>query len=108
MSIITPNLWFDNQAEEAAQFYVSVFKNAKILNTSYYGEEGQDVTGQKPGTAMVVSFEIDGQEFVALNGGPAFTFNEAISFIVAAETQDDIDYYWDKLSAVPEAEQCGW
>ena len=108
MQKITPNLWFDSQAEEAAKFYTSVFKNSKIINTSRYGDEGQEVTGQKPGTVMTVEFELDGQRFVALNGGPLFTFSEAISFIVDCETQEEVDMYWEKLSAVPEAEQCGW
>ncbi len=105
---IAPCLWFDNQAEEAAKFYVSVFKNAKILNTSRYTEEGQEVTGQKPGTVMTVEFELDGQRFTALNGGPLFKFSEAISFQVYCDSQEQIDDYWGKLSAVPASEQCGW
>jgi len=108
MQKITPNLWFDSQAEEAANFYVSVFKNSKILEVSRYGEAGQEVHGQKPGTVMTVSFELDGQRFMALNGGPIFKFSEAISFVIDCEDQAEVDYYWEKLSAAPEAEQCGW
>ena len=108
MQKITPFLWFDNQAEEAANFYVSVFKNSKIVSSSRYGEEGQEITGQKPGTVMTVEFELEGQRFTALNGGPQFKFNESISFLVDCETQEEVDEYWEKLSAVPEAEQCGW
>ncbi|MBI1833516.1 MAG: VOC family protein [Candidatus Andersenbacteria bacterium] len=108
MQKITPHLWFDNQAEEAATFYTSIFKNSKIGETSRYGEEGKEVHGQKPGTVMTISFEIEGQKFLALNGGPVFKFTEAISFMVSCDTQEEIDYYWGKLSAVPESEQCGW
>jgi predicted 3-demethylubiquinone-9 3-methyltransferase (glyoxalase superfamily) len=108
MQKITPFLWFDDQAEEAAKFYVSVFKDSRILGDSRYGEEGQEITGQKPGTVMVVDFEIEGQRFAALNGGPLFKFNESISFVVGCKTQEEIDYYWEKLSAVPASEQCGW
>lgn len=108
MQKITPHLWFDNQAEEAAEFYVSVFKNSKILEVSRYGEAGQEVHGQKPGTVMTVAFELDGQRFMALNGGPVFTFNEAVSFVIDCEDQAEVDYYWEKLSADPAAEQCGW
>ncbi|MBC7836198.1 VOC family protein [Acetobacteraceae bacterium] len=108
MQKITPNLWFDKEAEEAANFYVSVFKNSKIGKISYYGTEGQEVHGQKPGTVMTAEFELDGQKFVALNGGPVFKFNEAISFMVDCKDQEEVDYYWEKLSAHPESEQCGW
>ena len=103
---ITPFLWFDKQAEEAAQFYVSIFKNSKILNVSRYGDAGP---GPK-GSVMVVNFQIAGQEFTALNGGPLFKFSEAISFEVSCETQQEVDYYWEKLGAGgdPKAQQCGW
>ena len=105
---ITPCLWFDRQAEEAARFYTAIFRNSKILNISYYGEAGQDIHGQAPGTVMTVSFELEGHAFTALNGGPIFKFNEAVSFMVNCTDQAELDFYWDKLSAVPEAEQCGW
>ena len=105
MQKITPFLWFDDQAEEAVNFYVSVFKNSKISTTTRYGEEGP---GPK-GTVMTVDFELNGQEFVALNGGPQFKFTEAVSFVINCETQDEIDYYWEKLSAGGgEKVQCGW
>jgi predicted 3-demethylubiquinone-9 3-methyltransferase (glyoxalase superfamily) len=105
---IAPCLWFDTQAEEAANFYVSVFKNAKIIATTRYGEAGQEVHGKPPGSVLTVEFELNGLMFMALNGGPVFQFNEAISMMVDCETQEEIDYYWEKLSAVPESEQCGW
>ncbi len=107
---ITPCLWFDNRAEEAAAFYTSVFDNSKIVQTSYYGDAGTEVHGMAPGTVMVVAFELDGQGFTALNGGPVFKFNEAVSFQVHCETQDEVDYYWVHLSegGDPNAQQCGW
>ncbi len=107
---ITPCLWFDQQAEEAATFYTGVFKNSKITHISRYGNAGQEVHGQKPGTVMLVAFELDGHSFTALNGGPVFKFNEAVSFQVNCDSQQEIDYYWDQLSAggAPEAQQCGW
>lgn len=105
---IIPHLWFDNEAEEAANFYLSVFKDSKIVRVSRYGEAGQEIHGQKPGTAMTVEFELNGQRFLALNAGPIFKFNEAISFLIECEDQAEVDYYWAKLSAVPESEQCGW
>ena len=105
---ITPHLWFDKEAEEAAEYYVSVFKDSKILNVSRYSEVGQEMHGQAPGTAMTVEFELNGQRFIALNGGPLFKFNEAVSFLVDCEDQAEVDYFWEKLSAVPESEQCGW
>lgn len=109
MQKITPFLWFENQAEDAANFYVSVFKNSKILNTSYYGEEGQEVTGQKPGTVMVVDFEIEGQMFQVINGGPTFKINPAISFVIDCKDQEEVDYYWEKLTSGGGKEvQCGW
>lgn len=108
MQKISPFLWFDDQAEEAANFYVSVFKNSKINHVSRYTEAGQEIHGKAPGTAMVVGFELNGQTFSALNGGPQFKFNESVSFVVDCEDQEEIDYYWDKLSAAPDSEQCGW
>lgn len=107
---IIPCLWFDNQAEEAAKFYVSVFEKSRITGLTRYGKEGQEVHGGKPGSVMTVAFELDGQPFTALNGGPLFHFTEAISFQVMCETQDEIDRYWSKLSAGGDekAQQCGW
>lgn len=108
MKKLTTNLWFDSNAEEAVDFYLSVFKDGKKGNVVRYTEVGQEVHGQEPGSVMTIDFEILDQQFIALNGGPVFKFNEAISFVVNCETQEEIDYYWNKLSAVPEAEQCGW
>jgi predicted 3-demethylubiquinone-9 3-methyltransferase (glyoxalase superfamily) len=105
---ITPFLWFDNQAEEAAKFYTSIFKNSKIENVTRYDEEGSKVSGRPKGSAMTVPFQIEGQEFVALNGGPLFKFTEAISFVVNCETQKEVDYYWEKLTTGGEEVQCGW
>ena len=107
---ITPCLWFDNQAEEAARFYTGIFKNSKVTQISHYGEAGQEVHGQKPGSVMIVAFELDGHSFTALNGGPAFKFNEAVSFQVQCDTQEEIDHYWALLSAGGDvkAQQCGW
>lgn len=107
---ITPCLWFDNQAEAAVNFYVSVFKNSRIGRLSRYGEAGQDVHGQKPGTVMTVEFELEGQKFTALNGGPLFSFNQAVSFVVDCKSQEEVDYYWEKLSTGGDenARQCGW
>ncbi|NIJ54217.1 VOC family protein [Dyadobacter arcticus] len=107
---LSPNFWFDNQAEEAANFYVSIFKDSKITKTTYYGNVGNDIHGQKAGSVMTVEYEIEGQRFVNLNGGPVFRFNESISFIVDCETQEEIDYYWEKLGdgGDPKAQQCGW
>ena len=105
---ITPCLWFDGEAEEAARFYVSVFRNGRIGRISRYGKEGFEVHGRPEGSVMVVEFEIEGQTFTALNGGPQFKFSEAISFQVPCETQAEIDHYWDKLSAGGEVQQCGW
>jgi predicted 3-demethylubiquinone-9 3-methyltransferase (glyoxalase superfamily) len=104
MPKITPFLWFDNQAEEAANFYVSVFRNSKITQVSRYGEAGPGPAG----TAMVVGFELDGQRFNALNGGPHFTFSEAISFQIDCVDQAEVDYFWDALSAGGQTSQCGW
>jgi predicted 3-demethylubiquinone-9 3-methyltransferase (glyoxalase superfamily) len=107
---ITPFLWFDSQAEEAVGFYTSVFKNSKIVSVSRYGEEGAEASGRPKGTVMTIAFQLDGQEFVALNGGPIFAFTEAISFVVNCESQEEIDYYWETLSKGGEekAQQCGW
>jgi predicted 3-demethylubiquinone-9 3-methyltransferase (glyoxalase superfamily) len=105
---ITPCLWFDTQAEEAAQFYASVFKNSKIGKISRYGKEGFEVHGKKAGTVMTVEFEIEGQKFLALNGGPHFKFNEAVSFQVPCETQEEIDYFWSSLAKDGEEGRCGW
>ncbi len=110
MQKITPCLWFDRNAEEAVRFYISVFKNSKIGKISRYGEAGHEVHGQPAGTVMTIEFELNGQSFTALNGGPMFKFNEAISFQVSCATQDEIDYYWGKLSQGGDerAQQCGW
>jgi predicted 3-demethylubiquinone-9 3-methyltransferase (glyoxalase superfamily) len=105
---ITPCLWFDTQAEEAAKFYASVFKNSKIGKVSRYGKEGFEVHGKKAGTVMTVEFELEGQKFLALNGGPHFKFNEAVSFQVPCETQEEIDYFWSKLAKDGEEGRCGW
>lgn len=107
---ISPCLWFADQAEEAARFYVGIFKNSKITLITRYGEAGREAHGRKPGTVLTVSFELDGQSFIALNGGPAFTFNEAVSLMINCDTQEEIDYYWAELSAGgdPKAQQCGW
>ncbi|MDR4495523.1 MAG: VOC family protein [Nitrospirales bacterium] len=108
MQKITPCLWFDDKAEEAAKFYVSIFKNSKVGNITRYGEEGANVSGRPKGTVMTVTFELDGQEFMALNGGPHFTFSEAVSFIVNCKSQEEIDELWEKLSESGEKGQCGW
>jgi predicted 3-demethylubiquinone-9 3-methyltransferase (glyoxalase superfamily) len=106
MQRITPMLWFDGQAEEAAKFYVSVFKNSKIKEITHY--TGEEPPGKK-GQVMTVSFELDGEEFVALNGGPQFKFTEAISLVINCDSQEEIDYYWEKLTAGGGEEvQCGW
>ena len=106
---ITPCLWFDNQAEEAANFYTSVFRNSKVISVSRFGKEGFEFHGKKEGTVMTASFEINGQAFIALNGGPIYNFTEAISFQVFCETQDEIDNYWSKLTENEGQESmCGW
>jgi predicted 3-demethylubiquinone-9 3-methyltransferase (glyoxalase superfamily) len=105
---ITPFLWFDGQAEEAAKFYVSIFKNSRVVSTSRYDEESSRVAGRPKGSVMTVAFELDGQEFTALNGGPLFKFTEAISLVVNCETQREVDHFWEKLSAGGEEVQCGW
>jgi predicted 3-demethylubiquinone-9 3-methyltransferase (glyoxalase superfamily) len=110
MQKITSNLWFDTQAEEAAKYYVSIFKNSKTGRTTRYGKEGFEIHGRPAGSVMTIEFILEGQTFVALNGGPHFRFNEAISFIVNCESQDEIDHYWNKLAegGDPKAQQCGW
>lgn len=110
MNKFRPNLWFDSQAEEAARFYVSVFKQSKLGDITYYPEVGQEVTGKPPGSVLTVEFELEGQSFIALNGGPQFTFNEALSLEIVCEDQAEVDYYWDKLGegGDPAAQQCGW
>jgi len=105
---LTPCLWFDSEAEEAANFYVSVFKNSRIGKISRYGKEGYEVHGRKAGTVMTVEFKIEGQKFLALNGGPHFKFNEAISFQVHCQTQEEVDYFWSKLSEGGKEAPCGW
>jgi predicted 3-demethylubiquinone-9 3-methyltransferase (glyoxalase superfamily) len=107
---IAPCLWFDNQAEDAAKFYTGIFKNSKIGKISRYGKEGQEIHHRPPGSVMTVAFELDGHKFTALNGGPQFKFTEAISFQVHCETQQEVDYYWDKLSdgGDKNVQQCGW
>lgn len=107
---ITPCLWFDNQAEKAAKFYVSLFRNSAVGTISRYGKEGFEVHGRPEGSVMTVSFRLEGQEFTALNGGPLFKFTEAISFVVKCETQAEVDRYWDKLGEGGDerARQCGW
>ena len=107
---ITPCLWFDDQAEEAARFYTAIFRNSRIVGMTRYGEAGREVHGRPAGSVMVVAFELDGQAFTALNGGPVFTFNEAISLQVSCETQEEVDHYWDRLSqgGDEKAQQCGW
>jgi predicted 3-demethylubiquinone-9 3-methyltransferase (glyoxalase superfamily) len=110
MQIITPCLWFDNNAEEAVKFYASIFKNSKIGKISRYGKEGYEIHGKPEGTVLTVEFELNGQTFTALNGGPTFKFNEAISFQVHCKSQKEVDYYWNKLSkgGDEKAQQCGW
>jgi predicted 3-demethylubiquinone-9 3-methyltransferase (glyoxalase superfamily) len=110
MQKITPCLWFDKNAKEAVKFYTSIFKNSKILNISRYTEAGYEVHHMAAGTVLTVEFELNGQTFTALNGGPVFKFNEAISFQVSCASQQEVDYYWEKLSEGGDrsAQQCGW
>ena len=105
---IMPCLWFDTQAEAAANHYVSIFNNSKIRTISRFGKEGTEIHGKQPGTAMAVEFEIEGQRFVALNGGPQFKFDEAISFQIHCETQAEVDYFWSKLSKGGSEGPCAW
>ncbi len=108
--MIRPNLWFDTQAEEAAEFYTGIFQNSRILGRTHYGEAGREFHGKEPGSVMTVTFELNGEPFLALNGGPVFAFNEAISFEITCEDQAEVDHYWDRLSegGDPSAQQCGW
>jgi predicted 3-demethylubiquinone-9 3-methyltransferase (glyoxalase superfamily) len=108
MQKITTFLWFDDKAEEAAKFYVSLFKNSKLGDISRYNEENEQVSGRPRGSAMVVTFSLDGQEFMALNGGPHFKFSEAISLLVHCDTQAEVDMFWEKLSEGGQTSQCGW
>ena len=112
MKQITPNLWFDGNAKEAVEFYMSVFPDSKVISTVYYpnsAEEGlADFQKDMAGKVLTVDFELSGNRFVAINAGPEFKFNESVSFSIPCEDQKEIDYYWEKLSTVPESEQCGW
>lgn len=105
---ISPFLWFDHQAEAAAKFYTSIFKNSKIGKIARYGAEGEQVAGRPQGSVMTVAFQLEGQEFLALNGGPHFKFTEAVSFVVNCQTQAEVDKFWKKLSAGGKEVQCGW
>jgi predicted 3-demethylubiquinone-9 3-methyltransferase (glyoxalase superfamily) len=105
---ITSCLWFDDKAEEAAKFYTSIFEGSKIGAITTYDEEGAKVSGQPQGSVMTVDFELNGQKFVALNGGPVFKFTEAISFVVNCKSQKEVDYFWERLTAGGEEVQCGW
>ena len=108
MQKITPCLWFDDQAEEAINFYVSIFNNSGVGTVTRYGEAGSEVAGRPEGTVMTILFQLEGQEFLALNGGPVFTFSPAISFMVDCRTQEEVDTLWEKLSAGGQTQQCGW
>lgn len=110
LQTITPFLWYDHQAQQAAEFYVSIFPNSRITGINHYGEAGKEHHGGKPGSVMVVSFELDGQVFHAINGGPNVNFNWSVSFMVNCATQKEVDYYWDKLGEGddPTFRQCGW
>jgi predicted 3-demethylubiquinone-9 3-methyltransferase (glyoxalase superfamily) len=107
---ITSNLWFAYEAEEAVNFYISVFRNGRIVRAAHYGKAGREIHKMPEGTIMTIEFELEGQCFVALNGGPVFKFNEAVSFIINCENQEEVDYYWQKLSEGGDknAQQCGW
>ncbi len=108
MQKITPNLWFDTQAEEAAKYYVSVFKDSKMGEVSYYDKAGSEVSGMPERSVLTAEFEIHGMKFVGINGGPMFKFTEAVSFSIECKDQEELDYFTSKLSAHPESEQCGW
>ena len=108
MQKITPFLWFDDKAEEAANFYASIFKNSKVGEIARYSQEAAQASGRPAGSVMTVDFELDGQQFVGLNGGPHFKFTEAVSFSVSCETQEEIDRFWEKLSEGGEKSRCGW
>jgi len=107
---ITPFLWFDDQAEQAVALYTSIFKNSKVLATTRYSKEAEQVAGRPAGSVMTIGFQLEGQEFTALNGGPAFKFNEAVSLVVHCRSQEELDHYWNRLSegGDPQARQCGW
>ena len=107
---IVPCLWFDSQAEEAAKYYTGIFRNSKITAITRYGEAGKEIHGRPAGSVMTVEFELNGQPFTALNGGPVFTFNEAVSFQIMCADQEEVDYYWNRLTqgGDPSAQQCGW
>jgi len=109
-SKISPCLWFDHEAEDAARFYTGIFKNSKITDISRYPDAGQEIHGKPAGSVLTVAFELDGQSFTALNGGPIFKFNEAVSLQIECETQEEVDYYWQRLGdgGDPDAQQCGW
>jgi len=108
MQKITPFLWFDDNAEEAVKFFTSIFKNSKIGKIVRYDKAGEKAAGRPAGSVMTIEFQLEGQEFVALNGGPHFKFTEAISFVVNCQTQEEVDYYWEKLSEEGKEVQCGW
>lgn len=108
MQTITPFLWFDQEAEEAAEFYVSIFPNSRIVQSTRYSKAGQEVHGRQPGSVMTVRFEINGQSYIALNGGPDHKFNDSISFVVPCDSQKEIDFYWEKLTDGGRPIQCGW
>ena len=108
MQKISPFLWFDDNAEEAVKFYTSIFKNSRLGHVSRYDAAAAKASGRPEGSVLTISFQLEGQDFTALNGGPVFKFTEAISFSVVCEDQAEIDHYWEKLSAHPESEQCGW
>jgi len=107
---IVPCLWFDDQAEAAVKFYTGIFKNSRIMRVSRYGEAGREIHGRPPGSVMVMEFELDGQRFTALNGGPIFKFNEAVSLQIYCESQAEVDHFWTRLGegGDPRAQQCGW
>jgi predicted 3-demethylubiquinone-9 3-methyltransferase (glyoxalase superfamily) len=110
MQMFTPCLWFDDNAEEAVKFYTSIFKDSEITDVTHYGQASSKAAGRPKGTVMTIAFQLNGQEFLALNGGPIFKFNEAVSFIVNCQSQEEVDYYWEKLSedGDKKAQQCGW
>jgi predicted 3-demethylubiquinone-9 3-methyltransferase (glyoxalase superfamily) len=110
MTRLVPCLWFADQAEQAAEFYTSIFKRSRIVSITRYGHAGVEIHGRPAGSVMTVDFELDGHPFTALNGGPVFTFNEAVSFQIICATQEEVDFYWDRLTAGgnPAAQQCGW
>lgn len=105
---IVPNLWFNNNAKEAVDFYMSVFKDGKIIQTDFYTNVGEEITGHKEGDVLTIEFELMGTRFIAINAGPEFVFNASVSFMVPCKNQEEIDYFWDILSTDPQSEQCGW